>query len=338
MMRNRRAGLAVAFLVVSAVSAPWCASALAQGQAQDAAADFPNRSVRFIVGFPPGGATDILARVVGQHLSERWGQTFVIDNRPGAGGNIGAELAARANPDGYTFCVLTTSALTFNPHLIDNLPSNPATDLKAVINLGMFVGGLVASPKLDVKTIDDLKKAMLAKPDGFNFGTYGPSTSPNFFRLFLQERLGVKASEIPYKGASELVSSLVSGELQLTYTALGNWADNPGDAKGRILVQDGARRSARLPNVPTVGEAGLGEFPIKTWIGLFAPGGVPDAIIDQVNRQVGEAINKAEVRDFLIGQIIEPSVTTAKEFSDFVAKERDETGKLFQKYNIPKIK
>jgi tripartite-type tricarboxylate transporter receptor subunit TctC len=299
---------------------------------------YPTKPIRVIVPVSPGALTDIVARRIGAAAAQIMGQQWVLENRPGANFIIPAEACRRANPDGYTFCVLTTSALTFNPHLIDNLPYNPATDLKAVINLGMFVGGLVASPKLDVKTIDDLKKAMLAKPDGFNFGTYGPSTSPNFFRLFLQERLGVKASEIPYKGASELVSSLVSGELQLTYTALGNWADNPGDAKGRILVQDGARRSARLPNVPTVGEAGLGEFPIKTWIGLFAPGGVPDAIIDQVNRQVGEAINKAEVRDFLIGQIIEPSVTTAKEFSDFVAKERDETGKLFQKYNIPKIK
>ena len=116
------------------------------------------------------------------------------------------------------------------------------------------------------------------------------------------------------------------------------WADNPGDAKGRILVQDGAKRSARLTNIPTVGEAGLGEFPIKTWIGLFAPSGVPDGMIEQVNRQVGQAINRPEVRDFLIGQIIEPSVTNAKEFSNFVARERDETGKLFQKYNIPKIK
>lgn len=302
------------------------------------AQNYPSKTIRVIVPVTPGALSDIVARRIGAAASQIMGQQWVFENRPGANFIVPAEACRRANPDGYTFCVLSTSALTFNPHLIENLPYNPATDLKAVINLGMFVGGLVASPKIDVKSIDDLKKAMLAKPDGFNFGTYGPSTSPNIFRLFLQERLGVKAAEIPYKGANELVANLVSGEIQLTYTALGNWAENPGDAKGRILVQDGAKRSARLSNIPTVAEAGLGEFPIKTWIGLFAPSGVPDAIIEQVNRQTGEAINRPEVRDFLIGQIIEPTVTSAKEFSDFVATERDETGKLFQKYNIPKIK
>jgi tripartite-type tricarboxylate transporter receptor subunit TctC len=299
---------------------------------------YPAKPIRVIVPVTPGALTDIVARRIGAAAAQIMGQQWVLENRPGANFIVPAEACRRANPDGYTFCVLSTSALTFNPHLIDNLPYNPATDLKAIINLGMFVGGLVASPKIEVKSIEDLKKAMLAKPDGFNYGTYGPSTSPNVFRLFLQERLGAKAAEIPYKGANELVASLVSGEIQLTYTALGNWAENPGNAKGRILVQDGAKRSARLPDVPTVAEAGLGEFPIKTWIGLFAPSGVPDAIIDQVNRQVGEAIKRPEVSDFLIGQIIEPTVSSAREFSDFVAREREETGKLFQKYNIPKIK
>lgn len=298
---------------------------------------YPSKQIRVIVPVPPGALTDIVARRIGATASQIMGQQWIMENRPGANFIVPAEACRRAAPDGYTFCVLSTSALTFNPHLIDNLPYNPATDLKAVINLGMFIGGLVASPKIEVKTIDDLKKAMQAKPDAFNFGTYGPSTSPNIFRLYMQERLGVKAAEVPYKGANELVAALVSGEIQMTWTALGNWADNPGNAKGYILAQDALKRSAKLPDVPTYQEAGLGEYPIHTWIGLFAPGGTPDAIVDQVNRQTAEAINKPEVRNFLVSQIIEPAVTSAREFSDYVAHEREETGKLFRKYNIPKI-
>jgi len=123
----------------------------------------------------------------------------------------------------------------------------------------------------------------------------------------------------------------------MTWTALGNWADNPGDAKGRILVQDATKRSARLPDVPTYAEAGLGDFPIHTWIGLFAPAGTPDAIVEQVNRQVAEAISKPEITGFLTNQIVEPAVSSAKDFDAYVAREREETGKLLRKFNIPKI-
>lgn len=310
-----------------------CAGAAAPAAAQT----YPTKPIRVIIPVPPGALTDIVARRIGAAASAVMGQQWIMENRPGANFVVPAEACRRAPADGYTFCVLTTSALTFNPHLIENLPYDPAKDLRGVINLGQFIGGLVASPKLDVKSIADLRAAMQAKPEAFNFGTYGPSTSSNVFRLYFSERLGVKAAEVPYKGANELVASLISGEIQMTWTALGNWADNPGDAKGRILVQDATKRSARLPDVPTYAEAGLGDFPIHTWIGLFAPAGAPDAIVEQVNRQVAEAISKPEITAFLTNQIVEPAVSSAKDFDAYVAREREETGKLLRKFNIPKI-
>lgn len=316
---------AVLAVAGAAMSAPACAQS------------YPSKPIRIIIPTPPGALTDIVSRRIGAAASAVMGQSLVMENRPGANFVIPAEACRRAAPDGYTFCVLSTSALTFNPHLIDNLPYDPAKDLRGVINLGIFIGGLVVSPKLDVKTVADLRAAMQARPDAFNFGTYGPSTSSNVFRLFMSERLGVKATEVPYKGANELVAALISGELQMTWTALGNWADNPGDAKGRILAQDALKRSAKLPGVPTYAEAGLGEYPIRTWMALFAPAGVPDAIIEQVNRQFAEAINKPEISEFLVNQIIEPAVSSAKDFDAYVAREREETGKLLRKYNIPKI-
>jgi tripartite-type tricarboxylate transporter receptor subunit TctC len=232
---------------------------------------------------------------------------------------------------------LYTSTVTFNPHLIEKLPYDAAKDFKPIINLGQFIGGLIASPKLGVKTIEDLRRLTLAKPGEFNFGTYGPASSANVFRQYLAERWNTPLVEVAYKGSNELIAALASGEIQMTWTALGSWADNPNDSKGRIVAIDGAKRSPLLPDVPIYAEAGLGNYPIHTWMGLFAPAETPDAIIVKVNQVVGEAIREPKVTEFLVNQLIEPDVTTAPEFAAYVAHEREETGALLRKFNIPKI-
>jgi tripartite-type tricarboxylate transporter receptor subunit TctC len=218
-----------------------------------------------------------------------------------------------------------------------DLDNDLAKDFKPIINLGQFIGGLIASPKLGVKTIEDLRRLTLAKPGEFNFGTYGPASSANVLRQYLAERWNTPLVEVAYKGSNELIAALGSGEIQMTWTALGSWADNPNDSKGRIVAIDGAKRSPLLPDVPIYAEAGLGNYPIHTWMGLFAPAETPDAIITQVNRVVGEAINEPKVTEFLVNQLIEPDVTSAPEFAAYVAHEREETGALLRRFNIPKI-
>ena len=316
---------AAAFAVLALSTAP----ALTQS--------YPNKPIHVIVPVPPGALTDVIARRIAADASAIMGQPWIMENRPGANFMPAAETCRHAKSDGYTLCIFTTSTLTFNPHLITNIPYNAEKDFKPVITLGKFTGGLVTSPKLAVKNIDELKAYALANPGKLNFGTYGPASSANVFRQYLNDRWKTDIVEVAYKGANELVAALVNGELHMTWTALGNWADNPNESKGRIMVQDGDKRSLKLPQVPTYREAGLGEYPILTWMGLFTPGEVPDAIVAQINAAVGKAISEPKLTEFLNNQIIEASVTTAQAFSATIAKERKDTGEIFKRFNIPKI-
>jgi tripartite-type tricarboxylate transporter receptor subunit TctC len=319
----RRTGLTV--LAFAAVSA----SALAQ--------PYPNKPIHVVVPVTAGGLTDVIARRIAADASVRLGQPWIMENKPGANFIPAAETCRHAKGDGYTLCVFTTSTVTFNPHLIEKLPYDAAKDFKPIISLGQFIGGLIASPKLGVKTIEDLRRLTLAKPGEFNFGTYGPASSANVFRQYLAERWNTPLVEVAYKGSNELIAALASGEIQMTWTALGSWADNPNDSKGRIVAIDGAKRSPLLPDVLIYAEAGLGNYPIHTWMGLFAPADTPDEVITQVNQVVGEAIKEPKVTEFLVNQLIEPDVTSAPEFAAYVAHEREETGALLRRFKIPKI-
>ena len=309
----------------------------ALGSTSALAQPYPNKPIHVVVPVTAGGLTDVIARRIAADASARIGQPWIMENRPGANFIPAAEACRHAKGDGYTLCVFTTSTVTFNPHLIEKLPYDAAKDFKPIINLGQFIGGLIASPKLGVKTIDDLRRLTLAKPGEFNFGTYGPASSANVFRQYLAERWNTPLVEVAYKGSNELIAALASGEIQMTWTALGSWAENPNDSKGRIVAIDGAKRSPLLPEVPIYAEAGLGNYPIHTWMGLFAPAETPDDVITQVNQVVGEVIREPKVIEFLVNQLIEPDVTTAPEFAAYVAREREETGALLRRFNIPKI-
>ena len=312
--------------------------AFAPAAAQDNPKEYPNRPVRAIVTVPAGSFTDIVARRIAVSASAVMRQTWIVENRPGANFIAGAEACRHAKPDGYTVCVFTTSTLTFNPFLVENLPYVPERDFTPIILLSMFDGGLVASPTLKVKNIEELRALAVKNSGKFNFGTYGPASSPNVFRHYISELWKTEIVEVPYKGANELVSALKAGEIHMTYSALGTWAnDNPNEEKGRVMVQDFPKRSPRLPDAPTYAEAGI-DFPITTWVGLFAPAGVPTDIINQINKQVAEAIDKPDVNAWLTERVLAPRITSAKEFEAFIAREREETGKMLRKFNVPKIK
>jgi len=302
-----------------------------------AAQNYPTRPITMIVPVTAGSLSDVVSRRIAVGAGAIMGQPWVIDNRPGANFVRGTLGCKDARGDGYTVCSLSTSSITFNPYLIDDLPYDPARDLKSVIMLGKFTVGLVVSPRIPVKTMEELKAYAQANPGKLNFGTYGPASTANVFRHFLNDRWHTDITEVAYKGASELVLALIKGEIQMTWTALGNWTDNPDDSKGRILVQGSDPRSPQFPNIPNYREAGLGSFPLSTWLGLFAPGQTPNAIVAQINSAVARTINEPKVTEFLQSQGMEPDVTSADEFSRTIARELEESGALIRKYKIPKM-
>lgn len=301
------------------------------------AQNYPTRPISVIVPVTAGSLSDVVARRIAVDASAIMGQPWVADNRPGANFVRGSLGCKNARGDGYTVCALPTTSITFNPHLVDNLSYDPVRDFKNVIMLGKFTVGLVVSPTVPVKNMDELKAYAQSNPGKLNFGTYGPASSANVFRHFLNDRWNTDITEIAYKGASELVVALIKGEIHMTWTALGNWVDNPNDSKGRILTQGSEPRSPRFPNIPNYPEAGLGSFPISTWLGLFVPAETPDAIVTQINGAVGKAIKEPKVTEFLLNQGMEPYVTSADEFSRTIARELEETGQLIRKYKIPKM-
>jgi tripartite-type tricarboxylate transporter receptor subunit TctC len=316
-----------AAIVALAINAP---AALAQ--------NYPSRAIHAIIPVPPASLTDVIARKIAAEVSAKMGQPWIMENKSGANFMPAAEACRHSAGDGYTLCIFTTSTLTFNPYLIENIPYDAEKDFVPIINLGMFTGGLVVSPKLNVKSMDELRKLALSKPGELNFGTYGPSSSANVFREYMNDKWKTNIVEVGYKGANELVSALISGEIQMTWTALGNWSDNPNNSKGTVLVQDSIKRSVKMPDVPTYAEVGFGDYPIHTWMGLFAPRGTPPEIVAQINKVVGETIKQPAMTQFLVNQVIDPAVTTPEEFAAAIKKERRETVEVLQRFNVPKIK
>jgi tripartite-type tricarboxylate transporter receptor subunit TctC len=302
-----------------------------------AAQNYPTRPITMIVPVTAGSLSDVVSRRIAVDASTIMSQPWVTDNRPGANFARGTLACKNARGDGYTVCSLPTSSITFNPYLVDNSPYDPVRDFKSVIMLGRFTVGLVVSPTVPVKTMDDLKAYAQANPGKLNFGTYGTASTANVFRHFLNDRWNTDITEVAYKGASELVLALIKGEIHMTWTALGNWVDNPNDSKGRIMTQGSDPRSPRFPNVPNYREAGLGDFPMSTWLGLFVPAETPNALVTQINAAVAKAINESKVTEFLLNQGMEPYVTSADEFSRTIARELEETGQLIRKYKIPRM-
>lgn len=298
---------------------------------------YPAKPIRIIVPVTPGSLSDVVSRRIAVDAGAIMGQPWITDNLPGANFVRGSLACKDARGDGYTVCALPTSSITFNPYLVDNLSYNPVHDFKDVIMLGKFTVGLVVSPSVPVKNMVELKAYAQSNPGKLNFGTYGPASTANVFRHFLNDRWHTDITEVAYKGASELVLALMKGEIQMTWTALGNWTDNPNDSKGRILVQGSDPRSSQFPTIPNYREAGLGSFPISTWLGLFVPGETPNAIVAQINGAVAKVIDQPKVTEFLFNQGMEPDVTSADGFSRTITRELEDTGQLIRKYKIPKM-
>lgn len=300
------ARLVAAFLLGAAVSGV---------QAQT----YPVKPVRVVVAFTAGGTTDILTRLVSQQLSERLKQQFVIDNKPGAGGNIGTEMVVRAAPDGYTMIVNSVGPIAVNPTLY-KLPYNPLTDLMPVVQIAEVPNVLVVHPSVSTNTVEEFIAYAKANPGKLNYGSTGVGTSSHLSGYMMAKRAGFEATHIAYKGA-DAVRDLLAGRIQFMFATIPSVMPQIQAGKLRPIAVSSAKRSRSMPDVPTIAEKGFPGFEAGSWFGFFAPKGTPDSIISVLNKHVNEIITIPAIEQQLIAAGADPMGGTPAQFSQFVQRE-----------------
>lgn len=260
-------------------------------------APFPSKPVRLIVPFPPGGPADVLGRAIAQRLAEKWGQPVVVDNRAGASTNIAAKELSMAVPDGYTLFMPLDSTYTMNPALFSNLTYDPFKDFASVSIVATQSLVLTANDRTTVKTVSELVAMAKAQPGVLNYAT--SATSTQLAGELFTRQTGTKFVQVPYKGASEVLKGMMSGDVHVAFDGIAANVPHVKSGKIRALATTGTRRSAALPDVPTMAEAGLKGYEVEMWNGLAAPRGTPPAVIEKISRDVAEIVGRQDVRDQL---------------------------------------
>jgi tripartite-type tricarboxylate transporter receptor subunit TctC len=279
------------FLAVALASAS--AGAAAQGA-------FPARPVRMVVGFPPGGGTDIIARLVAQKLGERWGQPVIVENRPGASGNIGAELVARSAPDGYTL-LMAFSSHASNPAL-SKLSFDIQRDFASITQVGSAPMTIVAHPSLPAKTLGELIDFARANPGAIKFGSSGVGTPVHLAGELMMQLTGTKMVHVPYKGIAPAMAAILGGEIQITYAAVLSGLQHFKSGRLKPLAVASRTRYPALPDVPTAAEAGLPGYEIDFWYALLGPGAMAGPLAGRIQRDVAALLAAPEMRDSLAAQ------------------------------------
>ena len=256
---------------------------------------YPKKPVRIIVPFSPGGATDIVTRILAQKYTEMWGQTIVVDNRAGASGNIGGDLAAKANPDGYTLFMTSGSIVAANPHIYKKMTYNPDTDLAAITNCASGPQALVVHPDFQAKNVKELIALAKAKPGALNFGSAGFGTQTHLAAENFLYTAGINVNHVPYKGEAPALVDLVAGQIDFLTPNLSAAIGFVKQGRLRALGVTSRQRAAQLPDVPAVAES-LPGFENLGWFGLMAPAGTPKAVIDKVHRDTVTVLNLPDVK------------------------------------------
>ena len=305
-----------------AVQRWWWAAALAACTALNAHAQqpYPNKPIRLIVPFSPGGSNDIVARLFGQKFAESMGQPVVIDNRGGASGTIGTELAVKSPPDGYTVLMMSLT-LAVNPSLYRRLPFDTERDLAPVSLVASAPLILVVHPSLPVKSLQDLIAYAKANPGKLNFGSGGPGTTPHLAGEMIKTMAGVQMTHVPYKGGGPALADLMGGQLQLMLENIPSTLPHVKSGKLRVLALSGRARSALVPDVPTLNEAGLKGYEIVGWNGLFLPAATPNAIVTRLHAETVKALAAPDIKARLADMGAEGVGNTPAQFSAFVKAE-----------------
>ncbi len=320
-----RLDLVCAALLLCAAST----ATMAQATKGGAVASYPNKPVRWVVPFPPGGSTDIIARQVGQKLSDALGQQFVLDNRPGAGGSVSGKVVASAAPDGYTLLLANPGPSVNNPLLRKNLGYRIA-DFEPVVSMGYTPLILYANLAFPPNNAGELVDYAKANPGKLNWGSSGNGSSLHIGLALFQAATGVKVTHVPYKGAAPALSDVIGGQIQLMYTTLATGYGHIKAGRVKVLANAGTKRQAALPNVPTLAEQGIKGAEATTWFGMVAPAKTPRAVIDKLNREVNKALELADVRERLDQLGYEIGGGTPQDFSAFIKTEAAKLNKLIK--------
>lgn len=279
---------------------------------------WPAKPIRTIVPFPAGGGTDIVARDVTQKMTGTTKWTFVIDNKPGSGGNLGIDTAAKASADGYNLVIGQTSNLAINPSLYSKLPYDPVKDLTPIGLIGNAPLVLVVATDSPFKTLADVVKAAKAQPGHINYATSGNGTVAHLATELFQRETGLKLTHIPYKGAAQGITDVMSGQVQLYMSSVPTLLGHIKNGKLRALAVTAAKRTDDLPQIPTVAESGYKGFEAVTWFGLLGPAKLPAAVVSTVNAELNKALNSPDLRKKLEDQGLNVTPSTADEFGKLI--------------------
>ena len=295
---------------------------------------WPAKPVRIIVPYPAGGVADLLPRIVGEKLSQKWGQPVVIENKPGASGNIGMAEAARAPADGYTMALAPAGNLTVNPTLFPNLPFDIAKDFTPVTNLAQVPNVLVAHPSVPAKSFRELVAHAKANPDKLNFASPGDGSGAHLAGELLKLEADVKMVHVPYKGLAPAVNDLLGGQVQVMFAGISTVIQHVKSGKLVALAIASPKRSPQLPEVPTVAESGLPGFEVVSWYGIVGRAGTPPAVIRKVQRDMAEALAAEDVRSKLAAQGLEPVGNTPEQFGAMIQAESRKWGDIVRRAGI----
>ena len=293
-------------------SASLCGAALAQA--------WPNKPVRVVVAFTAGGTTDVMARSVGQQLSEKFRQPFVIDNKPGAGGNLGTEVVVRAAPDGYTLIVNTVGPTAVNPTLYPKLSYNPVTDLVPIVQIADVPNVLVVHPSVPARNMAEFLAHAKVSAGKLNYSSTGIGTSSHLSGYLLAKRGGFEATHVPYKGA-EALRDLMAGRIQFMFATIPSVKAHIDSGALRAIAVTSLKRSRSMPEVPTVADSGFPGFEAGSWMGYFGPKGTPPEVIATLNKAVNEIIAVPAMEAQLIREGADPVGGTPAQFAAFVQRE-----------------
>jgi len=300
------------------------------------AEQYPSKPVKIIIPFPPGGVTDIAGRLIAQRLSDRLGQQFYIENISGAGGNLGMGNAARSPGDGYTI-LLSSSSIVVNPSLYSSVPYVIDKDFIAVTKAGATPNSWVVNTKFPAKTIKELIEILKREPGKHSVGSPGTGTTPSLSIEMFKLALGLDFVIVPFQGGGPMTTSLLGGHTPIVCSALGNYVNLIKEGNLRALAVTAAKRSASLPDIPTLEESGIHGQEAETMTGVFVPAGTPKAIVDLLQHEISTIVNTPDIKDKLLQAGVEADGGSSAEFAAYVKAEVAKWKKVIEQAKIPKI-